>query len=115
MPRQLKLHKANGVWVHDFQVTGLDLQVEVMWALTDFRQDNGATHVVLGTHREEPRDGPLGYGEPTIQATTPRGSALIWTGWTVHDAGVNRTDERRVGMNINYALGFLVQEENQEL
>ncbi|MDA0789531.1 MAG: phytanoyl-CoA dioxygenase family protein [Proteobacteria bacterium] len=115
MPHQLKLHKANGMWVHDFQTAGLDLQVEIMWALTDFTKDNGATHVVLGSHREQPRDGPVGYGEPTIQATMAQGSALVWTGWSVHGAGVNRTDTRRVGMNINYALGFLVQEENQFL
>jgi hypothetical protein len=115
LPHDLKLHRANGMWVHDFQESGLDLQIEVMWALTDFTDENGATHVVLGSHRETPRGGPLGYREPTLQATMPKGSALVWTGWSVHGAGVNRTHERRIGMNINYALGFLVQEENQFL
>ena len=129
MPHQLKMHRANGMWVHDFQQAGLDLQVEVMWALTDFTAENGATHVVLGSHREEPlaakreglspatvpRGGTRSHGEPTIQAAMPCGSALIWTGWSVHGAGVNTSNERRVGMNINYALGFLVQEENQFL
>lgn len=115
LPHQLKLHRANGMWLHDFQATGIDLQIEVMWALSDFTSDNGATHVVLGSHREEPRGGPLGYSQPTIQATMQKGSALIWTGWSVHGAGVNHSSERRVGMNINYALGFLAQEENQLL
>ena len=147
MPHQLKMHRANGMWVHDFQQAGLDLQVEVMWALTDFTAENGATHIVLGSHREEPsaredpsareepsaredpaarerdglafartpRGGTRSFSEPTIQAAMPCGSALIWTGWSVHGAGVNTSNERRVGMNINYALGFLVQEENQFL
>jgi ectoine hydroxylase-related dioxygenase (phytanoyl-CoA dioxygenase family) len=115
LPHQLKLHRANGMWVHDFQFTGIDPQMEVMWALTDFTSDNGATHVVLGSHREEPRGGPLGYSQPTVQAEMPKGSALVWTGWSVHGAGVNRSEQRRVGMNINYALGFLTQEENQLL
>ena len=141
MPHQLKMHRANGMWVHDFQHAELDLQVEVMWALTDFTAENGATHVVLGSHGEEPsareepsageepsarecdglafartpRGGTRSYSEPTIQAAMPCGSALIWTGWSVHGAGVNTSNERRVGMNINYALGFLVQEENQFL
>ena len=115
MPHQLKLHRANGMWVHDFQNAALDLQVEVMWALTDFTVDNGATHIVLGSHRESPRAGTRSHHEPTIQAAMPQGSALIWTGWSVHGAGVNAASERRIGMNINYALGFLVQEENQFL
>ena len=115
--------------VHNFQDDGLDLQVEVMWALTDFtvrrpanplapglsnlfaagrnpklsmgiahpsllsqrrlnerwllyccQEDNGATHAVLGSHREEPRDGPLGYKQPTVQAVMPKGSVVVWTG-----------------------------------
>lgn len=114
-PHALGLHRANGMWVHDFQEAGLDLQVEVMWALSDFTEDNGATHVVLGSHRDEPRGGAAAYSEPTVQATMRQGSALVWTGWSVHGAGVNRTSERRVGMNINYALAFLAQEENQLL
>ena len=115
MPHRLKMHRANGMWIHDFQDASLDLQLEVMWALTDFTVDNGATHVVLGSHREEPRAGTRSHREPTIQAAMPQGSALIWTGWSVHGAGVNATSDRRIGMNINYALGFLVQEENQFL
>ena len=115
MPHQLKMHRANGMWVHDFQAASLDPQLEVMWALTDFTVDNGATHIVLGSHREEPRAGKRSHREPTIQAAMPQGSALIWTGWSVHGAGVNASSDRRIGMNINYALGFLVQEENQFL
>ena len=113
MPHGLRLHRANGMWLHDFQAAGLDLQVEVMWALSDFTEANGATHVVLGSHRDEPRGGDRGYRQPTIQAIMPRGSALVWTGWSIHGAGVNTTTDRRLGMNINYALGFLAQEETQ--
>ena len=115
MPHHLKLHRANGMWVHDFQDSRLDPQVEVMWALSEFTESNGATPVVLGSHREEPRGGTKSHREPTIQATMSKGSALIWTGWSVHGAGVNTSAERRIGMNINYALAFLAQEENQLL
>ncbi|MYA18405.1 MAG: hypothetical protein F4Z28_17365 [Gammaproteobacteria bacterium] len=115
MPHHLKLHRANGMWVHDFQNAGIDPQVEVMWALSDFTEDNGATHVVLGSHREEPRGGHLSHRQPTVQAVMDKGSALVWTGWSVHGAGVNTSPERRIGMNINYALAFLAQEENQLL
>lgn len=114
-PHALGLHRANGMWIHDFQESRLDPQLEVMWALTDFTTENGATHVVLGSHRDEPRGGPRAHEEPTVQAEMNKGSVLIWTGWSVHGAGINRTDARRMGMNINYALAFLAQEENQLL
>ena len=115
MPHGLRLHRANGMWLHDFQTTGIDPQMEVMWALTDFTAQNGATHVVLGSHRETPRGGTASHREPTVQAVMPKGSALIWTGWSVHGAGANTSSQRRIGMNINYALAFLAQEENQLL
>lgn len=121
---QQNVHRGNGLWVHDFSGCGLDPQVETMWALTDFTEANGATHVVPGSHRwpdvlgEEDTGTTTWFHEnrsKTVQATMPKGSVLIWTGWTVHGAGENRTDERRVGMNIDYSLSFLSQEENQFL
>ena len=115
LPHGLKMHRANGMWVHDFQDAGIDPQVECMWALSDFTADNGATRIVLGSHRETPRNGHLSHSQPTIEAVMPKGSVLIWTGWSVHGAGVNTSNARRLGMNINYALGFLAQEENQLL
>ena len=80
MLHQLRLHRANGMWLHDFQTASLDPQMEVMWALTDFTTGNGATHIVLGSHRETPRGGTASHREPTIQATMPKGSALVCTG-----------------------------------
>jgi ectoine hydroxylase-related dioxygenase (phytanoyl-CoA dioxygenase family) len=45
----------------------------------------------------------------------PRGSVVIYTGRTVHGGGANTTEADRVGINIDYALGWLRQEENQYL
>ena len=123
--RKQGMHRGNGLWVHDMAGDRLDPQVETMWALTDFTAANGATHVIPGSHewpdvvRSEPLDGTTTWfgaiDTTSVQATMPAGSVLIWTGWTVHGAGANTTDERRVGMNIDYSLSFLAQEENQFL
>lgn len=119
------VHRGNGLWVHDMAGDRLDPQIETMWALTDFTVANGATHVIPGSHRwSDVRQGDKDEGTKTwlgevdktsVQATMPAGSVLIWTGWTVHGAGANTTQERRVGMNIDYSLSFLSQEENQFL
>ena len=45
----------------------------------------------------------------------PRGSVVLYTGRTVHGGGANTTDAWRTGVNVDYVLGWLRQEENQYL
>ena len=118
------LHRGNGLWVHNFAGHNLELQIETMWALTDFTEENGATHVVPGSHRwsdvtDLAAERTMTWYEKssfqTVRATMKKGSVLVWTGWTLHGAGANHSSERRIGMNIDYSLAFLSQEENQFL
>ena len=45
----------------------------------------------------------------------PKGSVLVWHGSLWHGGGANRTDERRVGIAMNYCAGYIRQQENQQL
>ena len=45
----------------------------------------------------------------------PRGSVLVWHGSLWHGGGANTTDERRVGIAMNYCAGYIRQQENQQL
>ena len=85
-----------------------------MWALTDFTDLNGATRVVPGSHL---LDHSPDYGSPydSIPAEMERGSVLIWHGSLWHGGGANRSDERRVGVAMNYCAGYIRQQENQQL
>ncbi len=84
-----------------------------MWALTDFRDENGATRVVPGSHRAPSPE--YGSEVETVAARMRRGSVLIWHGSLWHGGGANRTGERRVGIAMNYCAGFVRQQENQQL
>jgi ectoine hydroxylase-related dioxygenase (phytanoyl-CoA dioxygenase family) len=103
-------------WCFDFFEFPDDVQVEVgsMFALDDFTEANGATRVALGSHREKV-DLKNASEFATVPAEMPAGSIVLYTGRTVHGGGANTTDTARVGINIDYALGWLRQEENQYL
>jgi ectoine hydroxylase-related dioxygenase (phytanoyl-CoA dioxygenase family) len=84
-----------------------------MWAISDFRADNGGTQIVPGSHRW-PADRKPKPAEVAL-AEMPAGSVLYWLGGTLHGAGANTSNEWRYGVILTYSLGWLRQEENQAL
>jgi hypothetical protein len=87
------------------------LEVEAMFALTDFTLTNGATQVVPGSHLW-PAD-RVAKPEEITQAEMKAGSALLYLGSTLHGGGINSTkDEWRRGMFFGFVIGWLRTEEN---
>lgn len=87
------------------------LQIEAMFALTDFTRENGATRVVPGSHKWAPDRQPR--PEEITCAAMPAGSALIYLGSAIHGGGANiTTKESRRGMFLGYVVGWLRTEEN---
>ena len=84
-----------------------------MWALTDFTAANGATRLVPRSHLKPNPD--YGGAYETIAAEMAKGGVLIWDGSLWHGGGANQTDERRIGIAMNYCAGFIRQQENQQL
>lgn len=102
-------------WCFDFFPFPRDIDVEVstIWALTDFTEENGATRVVPDSHRTP--DDVRYQPEDSLPAEMPRGSVVMYLGSTVHGGGANRSNKVRIGINVDYVLGWLRQEENQYL
>lgn len=84
--------------------------VAAMWAITDFRADNGATLIVPGSHKWEA--GRKAADDEVVAAEMPAGSVLFWMGGTLHGAGANVSNEWRYGVILTYSLGWVRQEEN---
>ena len=102
-------------WAFDFFPfpSGYEVQCNTIWAMTDFTEQNGATRVIPGSHRNEDRK-EFAH-EDTEPAEMPAGSILFYTGSLYHGAGANRSTAVRAGINITYAVSWLRQEENQFL
>jgi ectoine hydroxylase-related dioxygenase (phytanoyl-CoA dioxygenase family) len=89
---------------------GFEYMVNVMWALTDFTQHNGATLLWPRSHHEPPRRSR----DPAhaLAAVMSRGSALVYLGSLTHCGGANKADRPRTGLLFGYSLGWLKQYEN---
>ena len=88
--------------------------VNSMWALTPFSEANGATRIVAGSHTWDGDRRPEG-DVATVSAEMDRGSVVVYLGSLWHGGGANTTDEVRIGLNLEYAAGWVRQQENQYL
>ncbi len=111
------LHRDRFVWGGDDRggviPEGIEPQCNGIWAVTDFTEENGATHVVPGSHKWN--FGRQARRDESIQAVMSAGSVLLYNGTVIHSGGENRGATPRTALNITYTLGWLRQEENQYL
>ena len=91
----------------------IEPQLNIMLALTEFTEANGATRIAPGSPGL-PDDAQLPE-EAFVAAEMAPGSMLIFTGSVIHGAGANTSQDDRIGLNIDYTLGWLRQEDNQYL
>jgi len=94
------------------------MMVTTMWALTDFTAANGGTRFVPGSHRfphtPESPDAPLVVDVCALEM--PAGSVMVFHGSLWHAGGANTTtDDRRLGVNVQYCPGFVHQQQNPYL
>jgi len=114
------LHRDDSAWIHPPMPTSREtapradaaqLEVVVLYALSDFTADNGATRVVPGSHlwptARRPQD------DEVLAAEMPAGSAIYYLGKTLHGGGPNTTqDVMRRAVFLGFSLGWLRTKEN---
>jgi hypothetical protein len=91
----------------------LEYTINVIWPITRFTHENGATRVWGYSHREE-KDKYIADAD-TISAEMEPGSVLMFLGSTLHGQGANISDEIRRALVVGYSLSWLKQFENQFL
>ena len=117
------LHRDEAVW-SDVPHPHPELQLASVIAFVDFTRDNGATRIVPGSHRWpdralNPAEQMMHPVQPSPEqiayAEMPAGSAVVYSGGTIHGGGANVTDVARRGAHLSYCLGWLRTEENHYL
>jgi ectoine hydroxylase-related dioxygenase (phytanoyl-CoA dioxygenase family) len=104
-------HRDQDMWQG---VTGdVEYLLNVIWPLTPFTADNGATLIWPNSHGRAALDGTP--TKPPVAALCEPGDAIIFLGSTLHGAGANRTESPRRGLIVSYCLGWLKPYENQWL
>lgn len=111
-PAQI-IHTDDLMFPFELPVRGDQKMINCMWAVDDFTTENGATHLVPGSHKW-PRDRQPEAHE-TVQGTMPAGSVLIYFGSLLHGGGANKTKKPRTGLVLSYCLGWVRQAENHYL
>lgn len=107
------LHRddATSLWRHPQY--GREARLQMMLAVSDFTEENGATRVIPGSHTWD--DERMPTQEETVPAEMSAGSALFWIGSVYHGGGANNSDRPRTGLSMAYDLAFLRSEENHLL
>lgn len=107
-----RLHRDDGIY--PITRPHQELIVNTMWALDHFTEANGATHIIPGSHRW-PADQHPAADAPTVRAVMPAGSLMFFLGSVLHGGGANTTDRPRLGVILEYVVGWLRQQENHIL
>ncbi|MCW1430890.1 phytanoyl-CoA dioxygenase family protein [Novosphingobium sp. JCM 18896] len=121
----IQLNVAQGIEVHPGEIAQVphrdedmwhgpkgqfEYLVNVMWPLTPFTPENGATRLWPGSHGGQGASAPP--DETGEAAACEPGDAIVFLGSTLHGAGANRTDLPRRSLVMGYSLGWLKPYEN---
>jgi ectoine hydroxylase-related dioxygenase (phytanoyl-CoA dioxygenase family) len=83
--------------------------VGVIWALDDFTLENGATHVLPGSHNTDQIPTDQFFKENNIRLTCKAGDLIIFNARLWHAAGINNTDKFRHALTMNVCRPFMKQ------
>lgn len=110
------LHRDHGNYPQIFN-SGHEILINSILALSDFTEENGATRVAIGSHKDlsiDPKT--LDPSIATVPAVMKAGDALYFSGRTIHGGGANKTTNTyRRGLSISFTLGWLKPEEAHTL
>jgi len=86
------------------------VMMNTVWTLCDYKENNGATRVVPGSHNSGFNMPPEGFKvEHEKQALCPAGSVIIFNGQLWHGGGENKSNSDRHALFGHYRVGPMMR------
>jgi ectoine hydroxylase-related dioxygenase (phytanoyl-CoA dioxygenase family) len=91
-------------------LNGYVASVNVFFAIDDFREDNGATWVIPGSHQQPAMPDEAYCSAHAQPATCPAGSMLLFDSTLWHAAGENTSGADRLAINHQFTRSYIKQQ-----
>jgi ectoine hydroxylase-related dioxygenase (phytanoyl-CoA dioxygenase family) len=88
-------------------VTSRPLALNALYCVCDFTFENGATQVIPGSHKMDKFPGNRFLEENKIQFNVSSGDYILIDSMLYHSGSINKTKERRIGVNNVYSTPIL--------
>lgn len=91
-------------------LNGYLCSLNVFFAIDEFREDNGSTQFVLGSHQKETTLSQAEIDKVAVTGKCPAGSAIIFDSTLIHAAGQNRSGADRLAINHQFTKSYFKQQ-----
>ncbi len=96
------IHRDVRTYIPDY-----NMRMNVLVMLDDFTPENGATHVLTGSHRQAEPPAPEAFDRDFQRLTGPAGSVVLFNSYLWHRGGLNITDRARVALTLSYGPAYI--------
>ena len=104
---------SQGAWHRDLPyqhfVSSRPIAINALYCVDDFTKDNGATHVLPASHKQESFPSDAYTLKNSAQITARAGSFIMMDCMTFHRGGVNNTRAKRRAVNHIYTIPHIKQ------
>jgi len=90
-------------------ISNYPTNVGVIWALDDFTLDNGATHILSGSHNTKIVPSKEIFEKHSERVVCKKGSLIIFNARTWHKSGENKTNKFRHALTMNVCRPYMKQ------
>jgi ectoine hydroxylase-related dioxygenase (phytanoyl-CoA dioxygenase family) len=90
-------------------LNGYLMSINLMFAIDEYRVDNGATQFLLGSHQQMTPPDVEALRSTAIQGVCPAGSMILFDSTLFHAAGTNTSNSDRVAVNHGFVPPWVKQ------
>ncbi|GAA4015315.1 phytanoyl-CoA dioxygenase family protein [Actimicrobium antarcticum] len=96
------IHRDTKTFIPDYH-----FRLNIIVMLDDFKKDNGATQVLLGSHLLPERPDEIIFNKNHVSLLGKAGTVVLFNSYLWHKGGINITDKNRVALTLSFSPAFI--------